>query len=68
LWKKKRLREHNHYGKFHRYSGSGERERERERGLGFGAHVLVCFSVLAASFFFPAICIAGAAEDGAEDR
>ncbi len=30
--------------------------------------MLVCFSVLAASFFFPAICIAGAAEDGAEDR
>jgi hypothetical protein len=43
-------------------------ERERERGLGFGARVLVCSSVLAASCFFPAVCIAGAAEDGVEDR
>jgi len=41
---------------------------ERERGLGFGAQVLVCSSVLAASCLSPAICIAGAAEDGAEDR
>jgi hypothetical protein len=64
LWKKKRLREHNHYGKFHMYSGSGERQRV----LGFGARVLVCSSVLAASCFFPAVCIAGAAEDGVEDR
>jgi hypothetical protein len=61
LWKKKkRLREHNHYGKFHRYSG-------RERGVGFRAQVLVCSSVLAASCLSPAVCIAGAAEDGAED-
>jgi hypothetical protein len=67
LWKKKRPREHNHYGKFHRSSG-GERERERERGVGFGVHVRVCSSALAASCLSPAVCIAGAAEGGAEDR
>jgi hypothetical protein len=30
--------------------------------------VLVCSSVLAASCLSPAVCFAGATEDGAEDR